>query len=108
MAAQHMSEKKNTFLFILSILSTFYTGQFLLAVRLKICPLRRTNHPHLKSVGDDRKLVYINNFSNVTRFQNFDGVRCKPLIYKISERLKDDSFLLHLSNDNLLGLVTPV
>ena len=34
-----MSDKFNTILFILSILSKFYPGQILSAVRLKICPL---------------------------------------------------------------------
>ena len=35
-----MIDKFKTILFILSILSKFYPGQILSAVRLKICPLR--------------------------------------------------------------------
>ena len=52
MALQQMIDKKNTFLFILWILSSFYPGQM-----LSTSPLKIVHHPHLLSVGDDRKFV---------------------------------------------------
>ena len=63
MALQQMIDKKNTFLFIWWILSSFLPRTNVVHSAFEDCPLWdkvckiATNHPHLFSVGDDRKFV---------------------------------------------------